>query len=70
MSNKRTDKYDGSFENQVHLALKIVNIIRQNMPAEMPLFFWISGTEWLEHLNNEPSWDVQETIRLAQLLAG
>lgn len=39
------------------------------MPAEMPLFFRISGTEWLEHLENEPSWDVQETIKLAQLLA-
>lgn len=70
VSNKRTDEYGGSFENRVRLALEIVDITRQNMPAEMPLFFRISGTEWLEHLDNEPSWDVQETIRLAQLLAG
>ncbi|ESZ95161.1 NADPH dehydrogenase [Sclerotinia borealis F-4128] len=35
----------------------------------MPLFFRISGTEWLEHLLDVPSWDVRESIKLAQLLA-
>lgn len=35
----------------------------------MPLFFRVSGTEWLEHLHPEPSWDIQETIKLAQILS-
>lgn len=39
------------------------------MPEDMPLFFRVSGTEWLEHLQSEPSWDVNETIRLAEVLA-
>lgn len=39
------------------------------MPEKMPLFFRVSGTEWLEHLQNEPSWDVTSTIQLAEILA-
>lgn len=46
-----------------------MDVSRQNMPEGMPLFFRVSGTEWLEHLESEPSWDVDETIRFAQVLA-
>lgn len=69
MSNQRTDVYGGSFQNRIRFALQIVDASRQNMPEGMPLFFRVSGTEWLEHLKSEPSWNVDETIRLAQVLA-
>ncbi|OJJ81743.1 NADH:flavin oxidoreductase/NADH oxidase [Aspergillus glaucus CBS 516.65] len=69
VSNKRTDEYGGSFENRTRLALEVVDAARKNMPEDMPLFFRVSGTEWLEHLQHEPTWDVNETIRLADVLA-
>ncbi|KAL5338391.1 hypothetical protein BJX70DRAFT_398722 [Aspergillus crustosus] len=69
VSNQRTDDYGQSFENRIRLALQIVDITRQNMPEDMPLFFRVSGTEWLEHLHPTPSWTVEETTQLADLLA-
>ncbi|TFY74715.1 hypothetical protein EWM64_g9297 [Hericium alpestre] len=36
----------------------------------MPLFLRISGTDWLEEsLPNEPSWRIEDTVRLAPILA-
>ncbi|GLA03857.1 hypothetical protein AnigIFM60653_003875 [Aspergillus niger] len=67
-SNKRTDEYGGSFENRIRLALELVDISRQHMTPNMPLFFRVSGTDWLEHLENEPSWDASQTVRLAEAL--
>ncbi|CAK44043.1 uncharacterized protein An01g11390 [Aspergillus niger] len=67
-SNKRTDEYGGSFENRIRLALELVDISRQHMTPNMPLFFRVSGTDWLEHLENEPSWDASQTVRLAEVL--
>ena len=29
----------------------------------------VSGTEWLEHLPEEPSWRLEDTVRLAGVLA-
>ncbi|CAI7564952.1 unnamed protein product [Penicillium discolor] len=69
VSNQRTDDYGGCFQNRIRFALQIVDVSRQNMPEGMPLFFRVSGTEWLEHLKSEPSWNVIETIRLAEVLA-
>ncbi|KAH8424483.1 NADH:flavin oxidoreductase/NADH oxidase [Aspergillus melleus] len=69
VTNRRTDEYGGSFENRTRLALEIVEITRKIIPEGMPLFFRVSGTEWLEHMHPEPSWDIQETIKLAQILS-
>jgi 2,4-dienoyl-CoA reductase-like NADH-dependent reductase (Old Yellow Enzyme family) len=49
--------------------LEIVDISRQNMPDGMPLFFRVSGMDWLEHLAPEPSCNIDETVQLAHLLA-
>lgn len=35
----------------------------------MPLWLRISGTDWMEHAGR-PSWDMDESIRLAKLLPG
>ena len=68
VSNKRTDKYGGSFENRVRLTLEIVDVSRQNMPKDMPLFLRLSATDWAEH-TGKPSWTVEESAKLAGLLA-
>lgn len=67
-SNKRTDKYGGSFENRTRLTLEIVDIIRATIPETMPLFLRISATDALEH-KDEPSWTIDQTVRLAKILA-
>jgi 2,4-dienoyl-CoA reductase-like NADH-dependent reductase (Old Yellow Enzyme family) len=70
VSNRRTDEYGGSFENRIRLSLEIVDITRQNIPTDMPLFLRISGTEWLEESHPEwESWTLDDTIRFAHILA-
>lgn len=72
VSNRRTDEYGGSFENRVRLTLEIVDLVRANIPDAMPLFLRVSSTDWLEHVDGfgpENSWTVDDTARLAALVA-
>ncbi|KAI6011495.1 hypothetical protein BKA83DRAFT_4573526 [Pisolithus microcarpus] len=69
-SNKRTDEYGGSFENRIRFSLEVVDAVRNVIPNDMPLFFRISATDWLEEsLPNEPSWRSEDTVKLASILA-
>ncbi|WP_405442390.1 NADH:flavin oxidoreductase/NADH oxidase [Streptomyces avidinii] len=64
-SNRRTDEYGGSFANRTRFALEVVDAVRAVWPEELPLFFRISATDWLE----EDGWTADETVRFAQLLS-
>ncbi|KAK6070497.1 NADH-dependent flavin oxidoreductase [Seiridium cupressi] len=74
VSNKRTDKYGGSFENRTRLVLEIAEGVRAAIPKEMPLFVRISATDWFEF---DPSskeefpetWTVAQSAELSSLLA-
>ena len=68
-SNKRTDEYGGSFENRTRLTLEIVELTRQTIPENMPLFLRISATDWLENELGTDSWKIEDTVRLAGILA-
>ncbi|KZT63188.1 FMN-linked oxidoreductase [Daedalea quercina L-15889] len=69
VTNKRTDRYGGSFENRIRLPVEVVDAVRAIMPQDMPLFFRVSATDWLEKVApNEPSWCSEDTIRLAEVL--
>ncbi|WP_328375305.1 NADH:flavin oxidoreductase/NADH oxidase [Streptomyces sp. NBC_00440] len=63
-SNHRTDEYGGSFENRTRFALEVVDAVRAVWPDELPLFFRISATDWLD----EGGWTADDTVRLAPLL--
>ncbi|MGW0899797.1 oxidoreductase, partial [Streptomyces goshikiensis] len=63
-SNKRTDEYGGSFENRTRFALEVVDAVRAVWPRELPLFFRISATDWLDGAG----WTADDTVRLAGLL--
>ncbi|KAF9475818.1 FMN-linked oxidoreductase [Pholiota conissans] len=63
-SNKRGDEYGGSWKNRIRFALEVVDAIRGAIPETTPLFFRLSGTEWLD----EPSWRIEDTARLSPLL--
>ncbi len=67
-SNKRTDEYGGSFENRIRLTLEIVELTRQTVPKDMPVFFRISATDWLENEPGMESWKVEDTVKLAEIL--
>lgn len=70
VSNTRTDQYGGSFENRTRLTVEVVDLVRTIIPKEMPLFLRISATDWLEEQKDiKDSWKVEDTVRLAPVLA-
>ena len=49
-----------------------VEIARDNMPKDMPLFLRLSATDWLEKVPKDQipeSWTEEDTLKLAPLLA-
>ncbi|MFE2378408.1 NADH:flavin oxidoreductase/NADH oxidase [Streptomyces sp. NPDC059398] len=61
-SNHRTDAYGGSYENRTRFALEVTDAVRAVWPDELPLFFRISATEWLE---GGEGWTADDTVRFA-----
>ncbi|KAJ5642002.1 hypothetical protein N7490_006002 [Penicillium lividum] len=71
VTNRRTDKYGGSFENRVRFLQEVCTATRAAIPDGMPLFLRISATEWLEEqpvAAEVGSWDMPASIKLAKLL--
>ncbi|KAK1755059.1 NADPH dehydrogenase [Echria macrotheca] len=70
ITNKRTDEYGGSFTNRTRFLLEIITAVRAVIPDSMPLLVRISATEWMGHLfAPQKSWDLEQSIRLALILA-
>lgn len=67
VTNKRTDKYGGTFENRTRILREISAAIRAVIPEDMPLLLRISATEWLEDKFSE-SWTLDSSIKLAKIL--
>ena len=63
ITNRRTDRYGGSFENRIRFLLEIVDAVRSEWPDEKPLFVRVSSTDRMEG-----GWDLDSTVRLAQVL--
>jgi 2,4-dienoyl-CoA reductase-like NADH-dependent reductase (Old Yellow Enzyme family) len=63
LSNARTDRYGGSFDNRVRLVMDVVAALRRVMPDSMPLFVRFSATDWIEG-----GWDLEQSVALARLL--
>lgn len=73
VTNQRTDRYGGSFENRTRLLVEIIQAVRKVIPETMPLFLRISTTEWMEETDigkKNGTWDVESSIRLAKMLPG
>ena len=74
VSNDRTDRYGGSFENRIRLVLEVTEAVREVWPAELPLFVRISATDWIEEnaagaAAGGASWTVDQSAALAKELA-
>ncbi len=63
LSNRRTDKYGGSFENRVRYLLEVIDAVRSEWPDDKPLFVRISASDWIEG-----GWDLESSVKLARLL--
>ncbi|CAI6099820.1 unnamed protein product [Clonostachys chloroleuca] len=69
LSNTRTDDYGGNFDNRTRLLREVISAVRAVIPESMPLWVRISATEWMEW-DGKPTWDIEESIRLARTLPG
>lgn len=63
LSNRRTDRYGGSFENRIRLFVEVTEAVRTVWPESLPLFVRLSATDWVEG-----GWDVEQSIELATVL--
>jgi 2,4-dienoyl-CoA reductase-like NADH-dependent reductase (Old Yellow Enzyme family) len=63
LSNTRTDRYGGSFENRTRIVREVAAAVRGVWPDSHPLFARISATDW-----TEGGWDLPQSIELARAL--
>jgi 2,4-dienoyl-CoA reductase-like NADH-dependent reductase (Old Yellow Enzyme family) len=63
LSNRRDDAYGGSLENRMRFPLEVFEAVRAAFPAERPVTFRVSGTDWADG-----GWDIEQTVELAQAL--
>ncbi|WP_234733989.1 NADPH dehydrogenase NamA [Tellurirhabdus bombi] len=63
VSNQRTDKYGGSFENRIRFLLEIIERVQTVWPGDLPLFVRISATDW-----TEGAWTPDDSVQLATIL--
>jgi 2,4-dienoyl-CoA reductase-like NADH-dependent reductase (Old Yellow Enzyme family) len=63
LSNQRTDRYGGSLANRMRFPLEVSRAIRELWPADKPVFYRISATDWAEG-----GWDVPQAIELCREL--
>jgi 2,4-dienoyl-CoA reductase-like NADH-dependent reductase (Old Yellow Enzyme family) len=66
VTNHREDEYGGDFEGRTRLVREIVEEVREVWPGDKPVFVRVSATDWLP---DRESWTVEDTARLAPLLA-
>jgi 2,4-dienoyl-CoA reductase-like NADH-dependent reductase (Old Yellow Enzyme family) len=63
LSNTRTDRYGGSFENRTRIAREIAQAVRSVWPEKAPLLARISCTDW-----TPGGWDIEDSVKLSAAL--
>ncbi len=63
LSNQRTDRYGGGFENRTRIVREVVEEVRRHWPERLPLFVRFSATDWITG-----GWDVPQSVELAKML--
>jgi 2,4-dienoyl-CoA reductase-like NADH-dependent reductase (Old Yellow Enzyme family) len=63
ISNRRTDAYGGAYDNRVRFALEVARAVREAWPADKPVLYRISATDWVEG-----GWDLAQSVELARRL--
>ena len=63
LSNRRSDRYGGSFENRIRFLCETAAAVRKVWPDKYPLWVRISSTDW-----TEGGWNGDESVALAKEL--
>jgi 2,4-dienoyl-CoA reductase-like NADH-dependent reductase (Old Yellow Enzyme family) len=63
LSNQRTDKYGGTFENRIRILMETTRAVRKVWPDNLPLAVRISAIDWMPG-----GWQIEDSIALAKLL--
>ncbi len=63
LANTRTDDYGGSLSHRARFLMEVLDAVRGQWPAELPLFVRLSCTDWIEG-----GCDLADAIALAQWL--
>lgn len=63
LSNRRRDRYGGSFENRTRFLAETAMAVREVWPNDLPLFVRISATDW-----TDGGWTGQDSVALAKKL--
>lgn len=63
LSNQRSDRYGGSFENRVRFVRELAQDVRTVWPAELPVFMRLSATDWIPG-----GWDLDQSVELSRQL--
>jgi 2,4-dienoyl-CoA reductase-like NADH-dependent reductase (Old Yellow Enzyme family) len=64
LSNKRDDRYGGVIENRMRFPLRAVEAVRDEWPADKPLFVRISAVDGLD-----VGWTIEDSVVFAKALA-
>ena len=63
ITNRREDRWGGSFENSTRLAREVVSAVRRAWPEDLPVLVRISATDWVAG-----GWDVDQSVELSRAL--
>lgn len=63
VTNRRTDKFGGSFENRLRFPLEVLDAIRERVGADYPVIFRMSGTDLMPGSTTR-----EETVKWAKAL--
>jgi 2,4-dienoyl-CoA reductase-like NADH-dependent reductase (Old Yellow Enzyme family) len=60
LTNQRTDRYGGSFENRIRFLLETTRGVRTVWPERLPLAVRLSSTDWVAG-----GWDIEQSAELS-----
>ena len=63
LSNHRTDRYGGGFENRIRFLIETTQAVRAVWPERLPLTVRLSCTDWVDG-----GWHIEECVELARHL--
>lgn len=63
LTNQRSDRYGGSFDNRVRFLLETTRAVRAAWPERLPLGVRLSCADWVPG-----GWDIEQSVELAQRL--
>ena len=63
LANQRSDHYGGSFENRTRFLREVIEAVRSEWPARLPLFLRISASDWAEG-----GWTIEDSVELAKMV--